>query len=116
MSRLRLYVDEDACEHAVTQALRARNVDILTTIEANRLGSDDPSQLAFATMLGRAIYTFNVADFAKLHHQYLNQNKIHASIIVIPSQRYSIGQKIHCIAEFASRIAAVEMINRMEYL
>lgn len=57
MSELRLYIDEDACEHAVVQGLRARNFDVMTTIEANRLGYDDQSQLAFAASMGRAIYT-----------------------------------------------------------
>ncbi len=31
MSQVRLYVDEDAEEHAVVQGLRARGVDLLTT-------------------------------------------------------------------------------------
>ena len=39
MSELLLYVDEDAGEHAVIEGLRARNIDVLTTIEAGRLGS-----------------------------------------------------------------------------
>ena len=59
MGDLLLYIDEDACEHAVVQGLRARNIDVFTTIEANRLGSDDHGQLAFAVSLGRAIYTFS---------------------------------------------------------
>lgn len=70
MGELHLYADEDACEHAVIRGLRARNIDVLTTIDANRLGSDDPSQLAFATSLDRVIYTFNVGDFARLHNDY----------------------------------------------
>lgn len=88
MSELLLYADEDACEHAVIQGLRARNIDVLTTIEANRLGSDDPSQLAFATSMGRVIYTFNVGDFARLHKDYLTHHKTHAGIIVMPDQRH----------------------------
>jgi hypothetical protein len=30
MNRVRLYVDEDACETAVVEGLRARGVDVLT--------------------------------------------------------------------------------------
>ena len=41
MSAIRLYVDEDASEHAVIRGLRARGVDILTTAEAERLGTSD---------------------------------------------------------------------------
>ncbi len=116
MSDLLLYIDEDAGEHAVVQGLRARNIDVLTTIEANLLSNDDLSQLAFATSIGRAIYTFNVGDFAKLHNDYLSQNKTHAGIIVIPDQRYSIGEKVRRLAGFVSRTSSEEMINRMEFL
>jgi len=55
MSELLLYVDEDAGENAVIEGLRARNIDVLTTIEAGRLGSNDPSQLEFASIIGRSI-------------------------------------------------------------
>ena len=116
MGDLRLYIDEDACEHAVVQGLRARNIDVITTIEVGRTGSDDDSQLAYAASIGRAIYTFNVGDFAKLHGDYLRQNKTHAGIIVIPDQRCSIGEKIRRLAGFISRTGAKDMINRMEFL
>ena len=86
MSQLLLYVDEDAGGNAVLEALRVRGIDILTTIDAERLGSDDPSQLEFSSSIGRAIYTFNVGDFAKLHNDYLSQNRTHAGIIAIPDQ------------------------------
>ncbi|NEP12203.1 MAG: hypothetical protein F6K14_18750 [Symploca sp. SIO2C1] len=116
MSDLLLYVDEDAGEHAVIEGLRARNIDVLTTIEAARLGSNDPSQLEFASSIGRSIYTFNVSDFARLHNDYLRQNKTHAGIIVIPDQRYSIGEKVRCLASFISRTSAEAMVNRLEFL
>ena len=94
MSEIRLYVDEDAAEHAVVQGLRARGVDVLTTAEADRLGSSDEEQLAFAIAQHRTIYTFNVGDFARLHTDYLDQELDHTGIILIPDQRYSIGEKI----------------------
>jgi hypothetical protein len=34
MSLIRLYVDEDAAEHAVVMALRSRGIDVLTVFEA----------------------------------------------------------------------------------
>ncbi len=115
MSKLLLYADEDACEHAVIRGLRARNIDVLTTIEANRSGTSDPAQLAFAASIGRALYTFNVGDFAKLHHEYLARSSKHSGIVVIPDQRCSVGEKVRRLAGLASRIRAEAMINRMEY-
>ncbi len=116
MSEGRLYVDEDAGENAVVQGLRARGVDVLTTVEANRCGSTDQDQLAFAVQQGRSIYTFNVGDFARLHREYLQQGIGHTGIVVVPDQRCSIGEKIRRLAGFISRITAEEMVNRMEYL
>ena len=116
MSDLRLYVDEDAGENAVVRGLRARGIDVLTTVEADRCGTTDSGQLAYATEQGRCIYTFNVGDFARLHGEHLEQGTDHAGIIVVPDQRHSIGEKIRRLSGFISKVAADEMVNRMEYL
>lgn len=116
MGNLLLYVDEDAGENTVVAGLRARAIDVMTTVEAERLGSNDPSQLEFASSIGRAIYTFNVGDFARLHNEYLTGNKSHAGIIAVPDQRYSIGEKVRRLASFISRTSAEEMINSMVFL
>lgn len=116
MSDVRLYVDEDAGENAVVQGLRARCIDVLTTVEANHCGATDQDQLAFATQQGRSIYTFNVGDFARLHGEHLRQALDHGGIIVLPDQRYSVGEKIRRLARFISEVTAEEMVNRMEYL
>jgi hypothetical protein len=116
MSELRLYTDEDAGENAVVQGLRARGVDVLTTVEADRCGLDDESQFVFSTRQGRTIYTFNVGDFARLHREYLAHGVHHAGIIVLPAQRYSIGEKIRRLAAFIRSVTSEEMTDRMEYL
>ena len=116
MSDVRLDVDEDAGENAVVEGLRARGFDLLTTIEAGKCGASDRDQLAFSLQQGRAIYTFNVGDFARLHRDYLSQGVDHHGIIVLPDQRCSIGEKIRRVAQFVSSVTAKEMVNRMEYL
>lgn len=116
MTEVRLYVDEDANEHAVVQGLRLRGIDVLTTIEAGRSGDSDEEQLAFAVSEARAIYTFNVGHFARLHAEYLTRGVEHHGIIVIPDQRYSVGEKIRRLAGLLRRVSAEEMMNRMEYL
>jgi hypothetical protein len=116
VSDVRLYADEDAGEHAVVQGLRARGINVLTTIEAHQRGASDQNQLAFAAQDGRAIYTFNVVDFARLHRGYLSRGAQHGGIIVLPDQRCSIGEKIRRLAHFVSSATAEEMVNRMEYV
>jgi hypothetical protein len=114
--RLRLYVDEDASEHAVVQGLRARGIDLLTALEAGQAGTSDEEQLSFAVQQARAIYTFNAGDFARLHRDWLQQDRDHCGIVVIPDQRYSIGEKIRRIAKFVTAMTADQMNNRIEYL
>lgn len=116
MAKLRLYADEDAGERAVVQGLRTQSIDVLTTVEAGQVGASDADQLAFAAEQGRAIYTFNVGDFARLHAEYLGRGEDHAGIVVIPDQRYSIGEKVRRLAAFLHAVTAEEMVNRMEYL
>ncbi len=55
---------------------RARGVDLVTTAEAERLGTSDSEQLDYAIDHGRAIYTFNAGDFARLHREYLEQRRL----------------------------------------
>jgi hypothetical protein len=116
MSEVRVYTDEDAGETAVVRGLCARGLDVLTTIEAQQCGATDRDQLAFAVQQGRSIYTFNVRDFARLHHEYLSRAITHTGIIVLPDQRCSIGEKVRRLARFSSNITAEEMVNRIEYL
>lgn len=116
MALIRLYVDEDASELAVVGGLRARGVDLLTTHEANRCGVSDSEQLEFATSQGRVMYTLNAGDFVQLHREFLQQGRPHAGIVVIPEQRYSIGQKVRRLAAFVHSMSVESMSNRIEFL
>ena len=116
MSDLRLYVDEDAGEIAVIRGLRARGLDILTAAEAGQLGKSDEEQLVFAVQEQRTLYSLNVGDFARLHAEYLATGSTHYGIVVIPDQRYSIGEKIRKLAALMVSVTSEEMTNRMEYL
>ncbi len=116
MSKVRLYVDEDAEEAAVVEGLRLRGIDVLTTLEAGRRSSTDAEQLAFATEHGRAIFTFNVRHFAALHAEWLTEGNDHCGIAVLPDQRVSIGEKIRRLGRLVGSITAEQMLNRMEYL
>jgi hypothetical protein len=83
VARLRLYLDEDSSQRRLVRALRRDSeCDVLTAGEANRLGFADESHLQFATAEGRAIYTNNQGDFARLHHVAMNSGTGHAGIIV----------------------------------
>ncbi len=58
--RIRLYVDEDAMDKDLLQALRARGVDVLTAFETGMIERSDEDHLEFVTRKGRVLYSFNL--------------------------------------------------------
>jgi hypothetical protein len=86
---IHLYLDEDAQRTSLVRALRARQIDVLTANEAEKVGLSDAAQLAFAISQNRAIFTFNRGDFVQLHTEFLHQNRTHSGIIV--SDQLEIG-------------------------
>lgn len=116
MSLIRLYVDEDASEHAVVSALRDRGFDVLTVSEAAMAGESDQAQLLLATSQGRSLYTLNVGDYCALHKRFLLGGESHAGIIVIPRQRYTIGEKVRHLTDLLMSTTAEEMRNRLEFV
>ena len=48
MNKIRLYIDEDAMDEDFVQALRSRNVDVLTVADVGMLYKSDPEQLTWA--------------------------------------------------------------------
>jgi len=54
MSRIRLYFDEDAMQHALVVALRARRVDVLTASDCAMINRGDEDHLRHASNDTRA--------------------------------------------------------------
>ena len=79
--KVRLYLDEDV-DVALAFALRRRGFDTLTTQEAGNTHARDDDQLAFAAQAGRAFFTHNRGDFARLHVEWMRQERPHAGIIL----------------------------------
>ena len=70
MSQIKIYIDEDAMDSDLVAALRSRGVTVITALDAGLAEKPDEEQLAFATERGCVLYTFNVADFYRLHTQW----------------------------------------------
>ena len=114
--RIRLYLDEDSMSRSLARELRARGLDITTTITEGMLGQSDAMQLEYATGLGRVIYTYNVRDYYQLHTEYLTQGKTHSGMILAHQRPYSIGEQIRRVLKLVAALSAEEMQNRAEYL
>jgi Domain of unknown function (DUF5615) len=114
--KLSLYLDEDTMARSLIAGLRARGADVQTVIDAGLRGKDDRIQLQWAASQGRAIYTFNVADYCRLHKEFLESATNHAGIIVVPRQRYPIKQQIRLLLNLVKTTSAEDMRNRLRFL
>ncbi len=89
-----LYTDEDMSALVVT-LLKARGLDVTTVPEQATLGKTDREQLEITTSFGRCLLTHNRVDFERLHLQYINENKQHSGIIIVPQKNpYEVAKRI----------------------
>jgi hypothetical protein len=116
MTRIRLYLDEDAMQHGLVIALRARRVDVLTASDAGMINKWDEDHLRWAAREARVLYSFNIADYCSLHGQWLARGEPHSGIILAPQQRYSVGEQLRRLLHLLSKRTAAEMRDRLEYL
>jgi hypothetical protein len=116
MAPIRLYMDEDSMDRSLLNALRARAVDVITAFEAGRIERSDADHLDYATAQGRVLYTYNIADFYRLHMEYLAQGSSHAGIILARQQRYSVCEQMRRLLILVTTMSAEEMKNSVEFL
>lgn len=116
MTRIRWYFDEDAMARGLVRGLKARSIDVITAVDAGMRGQDDEPQLECATRLGRVLFTFNVADFCRLHADYQRAGRRHTGIVVARRQRYTLGEQVHGLARLTSEISAEEMEDRLLFV
>lgn len=113
---LRLYLDEDSMSRSLVRALRARGVDVVTALDSGMIERTDREHLDYATGQGRTLCTFNVADFYRLHSEYVAQGRPHAGIILVHQQRYSIGEQLRRILRLMASRSPERMRNSVEFL
>jgi hypothetical protein len=115
MSRLfvALYLDEDV-DVLVGEMLRAYGFDVLTTLEADRLGATDEEQIAFSTGEGRALLTHNRQDFEALALDYFDAGRIHAGILL--AVRRPPHELVRRLLVVLDQATAEEMTGQLRYL
>ena len=80
------------------------------------IGRPDSEQLAHAAGDGRALYSFNVADFMALHHAHLAEGGHHGGIIFAQQQRYSVGGQMRRLLRLVGTKSAEQMRDCVEFL
>ena len=113
---IRFYFDEDTMDADLVHALRIRGVDVTTALEQKMVRRDDIEHLELATVQRRALYSFNVGDFQRLHTEYLTQGKHHSGVILAQQQRYSVGEQMRRLLKIIARVSAEEIEDRIVFL
>lgn len=78
------------------------------------LSEADDQQLALAVSQQRALVTFNVSDFARLHEKYLADGKEHWGIIL--STEESISVLLHRLLRLLNSVSADGLKNQIRWL
>lgn len=113
MSRdIKLYLDEDTISRSVVRALRARNIDVLTAPEAERMGVSDTEQIGICYFARTNIFTFNTRDQVQLHTEYLAKGREHAGIIV--SDQLQVGVILRRLLKLLAARPAKDMRNGLD--
>ena len=110
---IKLYLDEDVPE-AIANALRLRGYDVVTVREAARRGMTDIDQLNYASSENRVILSFNVADFNKIHTDFIKKGLSHSGIIL--SKQLPIGAMVKALLKLLPGITPEKARNNVIWL
>jgi predicted nuclease of predicted toxin-antitoxin system len=112
-----LFISVQIDEHigkALAVSLKRNGYDVVTTAEAGLLGASDSEQLAHAAATKRAILTFNIRDFRKLHERWQAEGKEHSGIIL--SQKLPVGELLRRMLKLLNTLTADEIHNQVIFL
>ena len=100
---------------AVTEGLRRRGVDVLTSQEDGTTKMDDPDSLDRATGLGRVIYTQDV-DFLAEANNRQQAGIPFAGVIYSPQLGITVGQSVNDLELIAKVNEPKDMANLVLYI
>ncbi len=107
---IRFHLDEHV-DPAIAAGLRARGIDVTTTIGTGLESATDEAHIQFALGEGRVIFTQD-RDFLRLHAAGMR----HAGIAYCEQQRRSVGDIIRYLALMHDCLTAEEVAGQVEFL
>jgi len=101
---IKLYLDEDV-HKKIALSLRLKGYNVISAHEVQNQGISDYKQLQYAISEQRAIFTFNVGDFDRLHKEYMQSGKEHFGILLSKQIPFSdtLKRLIHFLFTHSSR-------------
>jgi hypothetical protein len=114
---LAFYLDEDAMRNSLLRGLRSRGIDVVSALHVGLIGASDEENLAFATQQNRVLFSFNVADFCRIHTDWLAGEKRHSGIVLDQQRRQrSVGTLMQGLLRLGAQNNPTEMLDRLEFL
>jgi len=110
----RLYFDEDA-DARLAEALRRRDYDVETTVEAGLLEASDEEQLAYAASQRRALVTHNIKHFPGEHAAWVEAGGEHWGIIILIGHS-TVGIWLRRMENLLNHFSAEELQNQLLFL
>jgi predicted nuclease of predicted toxin-antitoxin system len=99
----------------ITNALRARNVAVVTAQEDGFAEADDAVLLARAMALKAVLFTRD-ADFLQICAEWQREGKPFAGVIYAHQLRVTIGRCVQDLAVLADVGSPEDLANRVEHL
>ncbi|MFW5942244.1 MAG: DUF5615 family PIN-like protein [bacterium] len=113
MAKPRLHLDADTSMKALQKALVARGHSVTRTPnEWMPANASDEMQLRGATMQGRCIFTFNIADFAVLGDRYPR----HGGIILAVQRDWTLSSLIQALDRLLAETEAEALVGQVRWL
>ncbi len=113
MAKPKIFIDEDVHD-GLAGALRREGFDAISAREAGQRQVPDARQLEWAISQGRAIISFNLADYEALAEQYFFEGKQLFGIIVSP--RRGFRDIFHRLLKLLRETEDTELKNQIRYL
>jgi predicted nuclease of predicted toxin-antitoxin system len=107
---IRFHLDEN-CASAIATGLRRQGIDVTTSREVGLLGAPDEEQIAYASPLGRVIFTQD-GDFVGIH----GSGVPHSGIAYCPKNSRTIGEIVESLILIWEVYEAEELVNQLEFI
>ncbi|MFQ5752550.1 MAG: DUF5615 family PIN-like protein, partial [bacterium] len=109
----KIHLNEHLSPRLASQ-LQKHGFNRTTSQETKLLSQSDEKQLAFAVSQKRALVTFNIRDFSRLHEKYQANGDKHWGIIF--STREPINVLFHRLLRLLNSVSAEELKNQIRGL
>jgi hypothetical protein len=110
-----LYTDENV-DRRIVEALRRRDVDVLTAYESGLTGSvDDEQHLELATDKDRALLTADT-DLLAIGHRWVGESRAHAGVIFYHQRWTTLGHVVNQVYRIARGLEAKDLRNRILFV